>query len=674
MSRSRKIRSTPNIHSDFNCTVWVVKLSTRRRTVLAVDQFLLAAVLATCLRLDNKAIVFANTSAEQAPFSRIVVDPNQSPWGKAIGDIDGDGVLDVLAGFSRGGVYWYRYPQWEKHFIGENGGDDLQVADINTDGVMDVITNGGQIVWYENPRGEGREPAADRWRRHVIDSKTGSHDIVAGDLNGDGKLDVAIRVEFGPTFVYFQNNPDSWTKIPISTASDGNGLALLDVNSDGRIDIVENGYWLEQPADPSTGKWLRHNFAEWPAGCSVMVGDLNSDGRPDVILSPSESAGRIAWFEMPRDPLNEGWAEHVIMPSVSYVHRVRISDFNNDGALDVAFAEMDQSNTNRIGVVYNHKHGLSWTLQTLGRTAGHNIAVADVDNDGDVDILNANWRNGDLELWRNDLSTGEFKPHRVLVFSKTLGFRHASIPDGIAAIQKLGAANNFVVDATEDSAEFTDNNLSRYKAVVFLNPSGEILTGSERAAFQRYIENGGGFVGIHNATALLSPDLDNWIWYQKLVGAQYDSEISTQPARLRVLTHVHSSTLPLPRIWNFKTEAYNFKQNPRLNGAIVLVNLDESSVEGGKMGGDHPFSWYRPYDNGRSWYTNGGANSADYGDPRFMAHLLGGIQYAAGISVPPPVPRETLLRAFLSAVYVIVYDVTGYIAAFITRVVHHFTR
>jgi len=165
-------------------------------------------------------VTLGNASARgELPFSRIILDAKQSPWGKAIGDIDGDGFADVLAGFAQGGVYWYAYPIWAKHFIGSNGGDDLQVADINNDGAMDVVTNGDQIVWYENPRGTGGDPGANRWQRHVIDSATGSHDIVVGDVNGDGRLDVAIRVEFGSTFLYFQNGPDSWTKVAITRAT-----------------------------------------------------------------------------------------------------------------------------------------------------------------------------------------------------------------------------------------------------------------------------------------------------------------------------------------------------------------------------------------------------------------------------------------------------------------------
>ena len=614
--------------------------------------------------------VLGNASARgKLFFTHITVEGNQSPWGKTIGDIDGDGFVDVLAGFDHGGVYWYAYPTWAKHFVGNNGGDDLQVADINNDGAMDVVTNGDQIVWYENPKGRGRDPGANYWQRHVIDSTIGSHDIVVGDMNGDGRLDIAIRVEFGPTFFYLQNGLDSWTKVAIATASNGNGLALVDVNNDGRIDIVENGYWLEQPLDPVKGSWLKHDFAQWPAGCSVVIADINRDGRPDVILSPSESAGKISWFEMPKDPLNNTWIEHVILSGVSYVHRVRIADFDHDGNLDVAFAEMDQSKTNRIGVVYNDGVGMSWTVQILGTTAGHNIAVGDIDNDRDIDILNANWRNGNLEIWRNGLRTGKPMPYRVLVFSRTLGFRHASIPDGIEAIQSLGPSHNFIADATEDSTQFTDVNLSRYKAIIFLNPSGEILDAKQRAVFQRYIENGGGFVGIHNAAALLSPTMDKWEWYNKLVGAQYESEIRTQPMRLRILTHAHPSTLTLPEVWNFTTEAYNFKANPKAAGVNVLINLDESTGSGGRMGPDHPYSWYHAYCNGRSWYTVGGANSADYKDPRFRAHILGGIQYAAGVLVPPPVPRQATISTSLSSVYIEAKALVSDVFTFASRVV-----
>ena len=94
----------------------------------------LTAILVGYLNITVNSIV-PNTLAEtygdgKIPFTHIILDPKQSPWGKAIGDIDGDGFVDALAGFAHGGVYWYAYPSWARHFIGNNGGDDLQVADI----------------------------------------------------------------------------------------------------------------------------------------------------------------------------------------------------------------------------------------------------------------------------------------------------------------------------------------------------------------------------------------------------------------------------------------------------------------------------------------------------------------------------------------------------------------
>src|SRR5437870_232203 len=273
-----------------------------------------------------------------AAFTRVYVEGPYiyaPPWGKALGDIDGDGYPDIVAGF--GGdhrqVYWYQYPTWSKHLIsGQDGGDDIQIVDVNNDGSLDVVTATSDdldgVAWYENPRGHGGNPATDTWTRHIIEAPVSwycGHDVLAGDLNGDGKMVVVIRVEGGPTFVYLQNCPDSWTKITLSNGDAGEGSALLDVNRDGKLDIVENGYWLEQPADAVNGKWIRHDFVSWADGSGVMVGDINNDGRPDVVLSPAEyDSGRVSCFEQPADPVNGTWVEHVILEPANYVHRVRL--------------------------------------------------------------------------------------------------------------------------------------------------------------------------------------------------------------------------------------------------------------------------------------------------------------------------------------------------------------
>src|ERR1700756_3493551 len=106
-------------------------------------------------------------------------------------------------------------------------------------------------------------------------------------------MDVVIRVGTGPTFVYRQSGSDSWTRIQLSNASPGEGMALLDINRDGKLDIVENGYWLQQPSDAVRGDWPRHDFAGWSNDASVAVGDVNNDGRPDVVMVRREASGQI---------------------------------------------------------------------------------------------------------------------------------------------------------------------------------------------------------------------------------------------------------------------------------------------------------------------------------------------------------------------------------------------
>ncbi len=212
----------------------------------------------------------------------------------------------------------------------------------------------------------------------------------------------------------------------------------------------------------------------------------------------------------------------------------------------------------------------------------------------------------------------------VLVFSKTTGFRHDSIPDGIAAIQQLGADNGFYVTATEDDAQFTDDNLANYAVVVFLNTTGTVLNDDEKAAFMRYIENGGGFVGVHSAT---DTEYD-WPWYGQLVGAYFQDHPDIQQAEVDVVDHQHPSTMDLPLVWTRTDEWYNFQTNPR--GTVhVLAVLDETTYDGGTMG-DHPISWCHEFDNGRSWYTEMGHTQETYSETLYLNHLLGGLQYVAG--------------------------------------------
>ncbi len=219
---------------------------------------------------------------------------------------------------------------------------------------------------------------------------------------------------------------------------------------------------------------------------------------------------------------------------------------------------------------------------------------------------------------------------KALVFSKTTGFRHDSIPDGVAAIQKLGRDHGFTVDATEDAARFTDAGLAGYDVVIFLSTTGDPLGNqAEKDAFQRYIRGGGGFVGIHAA----ADSGFDWPWYGGLVGAYFRSHPRIQPATVKIEDPAHPSMRGLPPRWTRTDEWYNYQANPR--GSVhVLASLDETSYDletSGGMGSDHPITWCQNYDGGRSWYTGLGHTKESFTEPRFLSSLLGGIRTAAGV-------------------------------------------
>ncbi|WP_130856408.1 ThuA domain-containing protein [Olivibacter jilunii] len=214
----------------------------------------------------------------------------------------------------------------------------------------------------------------------------------------------------------------------------------------------------------------------------------------------------------------------------------------------------------------------------------------------------------------------------VLVFSKTAGFRHDSIEKGAKTIEELGEDNGFATEHTEDASVFTEDNLKKYKAVVFLSTTGDILNGAQQTAFEHYIQQGGGFVGIHAAA---DTEYD-WPWYNKLVGAWFLSHPKQQDATLLVLDKNHPATEHLADTWRRWDEWYNYKDiNPDTK---VLMKLDETSYEGGKNGDNHPIAWYHNYDGGRAFYTGLGHTKESYDEVDFRKHLLGGIVYAMGIS------------------------------------------
>ncbi len=217
----------------------------------------------------------------------------------------------------------------------------------------------------------------------------------------------------------------------------------------------------------------------------------------------------------------------------------------------------------------------------------------------------------------------------ILVFSRTGGFRHDSIPAGIAALTQLAQQHGFGLVGTEDKEQFNDENLPRFAAVVFLSTTGEILDAPHEAAFERYIAGGHGFVGIHAAS-----DCEyEWPFYGGLVGAYFAGHSSEVEAELKAEPVTHASLTGLPSPWKHDDEWYGFRANPRAR-VTVLLTVDEATYDPGQglMGSDHPVAWYHSYQGGRAFYTALGHTKESFQDSLFVGHLLGGIEWAASIT------------------------------------------
>jgi hypothetical protein len=358
--------------------------------------------------LDNAESV----RAADVPFTQITIDENppSMPYYKMIGDVNGDGFPDIVVGGAKGPLVAYVHPDWKKSRIADGGWDGVngEIADIDRDGDMDIVMGG--TAWFENPG-----TAVGTWKRNVINDEK-AHDIELADLDLDGRLDVVARDQsaFGSNgnkiSINYQSSPTSWRTI-VMNCPHGEGLKLGDIDRDGDADILIGGIWYENPRDASA-RWNEHTYTtSWTEpDAQVEMADLNADGRPDIVLTPAELKGqffKVCWYESPPDAKAGDWTERVIVPSIECViHSLGVGDLDGDGDVDVAIAEMHQGeDPDEVSVHLNGDNGSTWQKQVLSNRGSHDIVVADMENDGDLDILGANHAGvHPLELWKN-LST-----------------------------------------------------------------------------------------------------------------------------------------------------------------------------------------------------------------------------------------------------------------------------
>jgi hypothetical protein len=365
-------------------------------------------------------------AANEVPtFQQVTIDADNpaDPHNKTLGDIDGDGLLDAIVASASGeGMYWYEAPAWTKHPIRASGSwtTDMQAADLDADGDVDVvIPNSSGLQWYENP-GPGGDPRTDLWTEHAIGDSSGAnnHDVEIADVDVDGRLDVVSRRKTGGgTYFWRQLVPMGWQKITVTTQN-GEGTALGDIDGDGDVDIAHNGFWMEQVGIDA---WTEHPIdTGWPGDVGVLIADFNRDGNADIALGPSESTGRLSWYEA-NVPITLPWTEHVIDPSVSYLHTFKAADMDRDSFLDLITAEMHQSSDPDEVAIYRNSGEQPWEKLVVANSGSHNIRVGDIGSDGDLDIFGANWNDSapntaDVEYWENQsgpLALGLWKRHIV---------------------------------------------------------------------------------------------------------------------------------------------------------------------------------------------------------------------------------------------------------------------
>ncbi len=227
---------------------------------------------------------------------------------------------------------------------------------------------------------------------------------------------------------------------------------------------------------------------------------------------------------------------------------------------------------------------------------------------------------------------------RVLIFSKTLGFRHESIAAGQRMFLDLGTRYGFRVDTTENANVFTEELLNGYSALVFLNTTGNILDESQQLALRRYIQSGGGFMAIHGADGA---EYD-WPWYGRLVGAWFESHPpGVQEAEIYVVDREHPAMTELPVVWRHTEEWHNFTSIS--SNMHVLAKVDEQSYSGGEHHDNHPVIWCQEFDGGRSFYTALGHSPETYSNILFVKHILGGLAFVMGednlfanVEIPTP--------------------------------------